>query len=365
MALGTALNIPLYYLVPGWSAGGSPGRIVVLFVLSACVLGGIGLGEAAKGLGKVDWIKAASGLALGVLLAFVAPSLAPSPGGPSDAMQQIQAAASSALLPGLVAGLVLAVIGVVCLGQPSFAKYRGAVVLLPALLCWVGYGSNLVMTGKPLEPIQGVAPQQRIAFINDDWEIPIAARAVAPPNTASLSRIHELGGYDSLLHRDTDNLLHDIDGKDPAPKANGNMMLINKASSPGRLVDAGVTGIWTRDLTQPQLIAGPGRCSVAVGTCRITDEGYDHITAEADGTGALTLRDRMMPGWEASVDDRDVELPEGTWRTVDLRTAGHHTVKFRYRPPGLGVGMVLSLVGVLCLLLLGVLGFRNRAASTP
>jgi hypothetical protein len=360
MALGTALNMPLYYFVPGWSAGGSPGRVVVLFVLCSCVLGGIGLGEAGRSSGTKRWMLAATAIALGLLLAFLAPTLAPSPTVGGDAVVQLRGAATTAMLPSLIVALLLTIGGLAALN-----RYRPVLAVFPVLICLVGYGTNLIMTGKPLDPIPGIPPQERVAFIDQAWEIPFAAKAVAPPNTASLSRIHELGGYDSLLHRDTVALLHDIDGGDPAPHANGNMMFVKPPADRAKLAAAGVTGVWTPDDAQPEPLSGPGRCSVAGGTCRITDEGYDRITVEADGGGTLTLRDRMMPGWEAKVDGKPASVPDGVWRTVDLGSPGHHFVEFRYRPPGLRNGVLLSGAGLLALAILTVLAYRKPPMTNP
>lgn len=359
MALGTALNMPLYYWVPGWSAGGSPGRIVVVFVLCACVLGGIGLGQIDEMRGP-DWLKAGTGLAIGLLLAFWAPSLAPTPAAGADGVQQLRAAATTGMLPSLVTAFLLTLGALAVIG-----KYRPATAVFPILICLAGYGTNLLMTGKPLDPIQGVPPQDRVAFINNQWEIPLAADAIAPPNTASLSRIHELGGYDSLLHRDTVALLHGIDGTDPAPPANGNMMFIKPSADPHKLAEAGVTQTWARDTGEPKPLAGPSRCSVSNGTCQITNEGYDEITLEAQGSGQLTLRDRMMPGWEARVDGKAADLSEGTWRTVGLGGPGHHTVQFIYRPPGLRNGVMLSLLGIVLLVVAGVIVFGKRSRASP
>ena len=67
------------------------------------------------------------------------------------------------------------------------------------------------------------------------------ARRSMPPNTATAQRMHDVAGYDSLLHRDTVAMLRDIDVGDPAPKANGNMMFIKPSADPRKLADAGVT----------------------------------------------------------------------------------------------------------------------------
>jgi hypothetical protein len=346
LALGTALNMPLYFLVPGWSASGSPGRVIVLFVLCASVLGGLGLGEAAKGFGKKEWVRTVAGLAIGTGLAFSGQALAPAP--PGDAIQQIQSAANASLVPVMLIALVLSIAGLALLGVPSLGRFRPAVVLFPALLCWLGYGSDIVTTGKPLDPIAGVAPGQRVAFINGSWDIQVAGKAIAPPNTASLSRIHEIGGYDSLLHRDTVALLRDVNGQhDAAPEVNGNMMFVKPGADSAKLAAAGVTATWDRDQSEPTALKGPGRCSVDGGSCRILEEDTDSIVLSAEGGGRLTLRDRMMPGWTARVDGREVPVTGDLWRTVELGSPGSHKVEFNYSAPGFHTGLALGAIGLL------------------
>ena len=48
LAVGTPLNKLLYYYAPGWSASGSPGRVVVLFVLVCCVVAGLGVTDLSR-----------------------------------------------------------------------------------------------------------------------------------------------------------------------------------------------------------------------------------------------------------------------------------------------------------------------------
>ena len=351
LSLGTLLNMPLYYLVPGWSATGSPGRVISIFVMCACTLGGLGLGAAVGGLGRPGVVKAACAMALGVLLAYVCPMIAPKGHLTADQLNTIQSVATASMLPTLTISIVLAGAAMLFLSNTQLAKYRPIAVLIPIALCWVGYGSNLLMTGKPLDKISGIPLQNRVSFVNEGWGLLSSGNAIAPPDTASLSRIHELGGYDSLIHRDTDALLHDIDGKDPAPEANGNMMFVKPDADPAKLAAAGVTYTWSKSDAAPQPLSGPGRCSLTGGTCQIVSEDYRSIQIEAEGSGTLTLRDRMMPGWTAQVDGRSVDMPEGIWRTIQISSPGTHRVVMRYTPPGLLLGTVFFACAAFALLI--------------
>jgi hypothetical protein len=359
LALGTPLNAALYYGVPGWSATGSPGRVICLFVMAACVIGGIGLGELAQAKRPIQ-IAAFAAILIGIVLAYLGSSLAPSGSVPADALDTIKGVATATMLPTLAISTVLAAIAIALLSNPTTAKYRSLAIAVPVALCWIGYGSNYVMTGAPLDPIQGISPQARVAFINDDWELAGAAHAIAPPDTASLSRIHELGGYDSLIHRDTNALLKDINGKDPAPEANGNMMFVKPGADPAKLTQAGVTELWSSKDPAPQPLPGPGRCTVSDGQCQITSETYNSIDLTATGSGQLTLRDRMMPGWTAEVDGKPVTLQDGLWRALDLGPPGDHKVSMHYSPPGFHTGLALTLLGLAAILCVWLAGRRPK-----
>src|SRR6185312_7626959 len=94
----------------------------------------------------------------------------------------------------------------------------------------------------------------RVAILNSNWDLFSATDAIMPPNTAMLGGVRELGGYDSLIHRDTDAMLKGVEGLDPSghpidppPPANGNMMFVKPSAlqSLQKLEDAGVSEVWS------------------------------------------------------------------------------------------------------------------------
>lgn len=103
-------------------------------------------------------------------------------------------------------------------------------------------------------------------------------------------------------------------------------------------------------------------------TAVITQETPNSVTivttAEADGL--LVLADTDYDGWEAGVDGRPTAMVRvnGAFRGVPV-AAGTHTVRFRYRQPGLIPGSVMSAGGLSALLLLLVLAVRRRWFGTP
>jgi len=192
--------------------------------------------------------------------------------------------------------------------------------------------------------------------MNKSWDIFQAAHATLPPNLSALNRIHSLDGYDSLLHRDTVALLKDIDGKDAAPDANGNMMFVKPSADLAKLADAGVTQVWSQE-SIPQLeqvapergiykykLKGPGRASTPQGPAQIVSESPSKLTLTAIGPGKLIVRERNMPGWVAKVDGKHVIMGGTTWMEIDI-PAGSHDVELNYVPPGFMNGVFLALIG--------------------
>jgi hypothetical protein len=209
-------------------------------------------------------------------------------------------------------------------------------------------GPRLVPAGTPLE--RGTPdPNARTAFVNPDWQLLFGLPVVHPPNTATIERKLDVAGYDSLIHRDTFKILNEINGKDSAPEANGNMTLIKPGFDRSKLLQAGVSRIAYR-AEDGRVVDGP----YAFPSGRVIDDGPLTQTKPIDGyvvsdtltttvvkgygPGKLTLRDRNMPGWTATVDGQPVEISGDRWREVELPT-GEHTVVFKYTPPGLEKGL--------------------------
>jgi hypothetical protein len=371
LAVGTPLNRILYFYAPGWSATGSPGRALVLFVLAGCVLAGLAVRSIPEWREEE---KRRLALPLVALLAALALTFLPAIGsisypnpynvGPSlEAM--IAEIVRQQSLPILVS-LAIALLG---LGIAAHRRDLAAPILVGAtiLAAAVPYAGHLVRTGRPLDALPDPGAQ-RIAAINSNWSLLAAVPTILPPNTASYSRIHDIGGYDSLLHRDTVNLLREINGQDPAPPANGNMMFVKPTADPALLAAAGVDQVWTlvplpgwyeAEQVRPgwlryHLPARP-RASTPAGAARIVDEGFSHIRIQARGPGTLTLLDRNMPGWTATVGGREVPVQGELWREVELPD-GEHEVLMRYRPPGLSTGLWLALAGLIAAMIMLAIG---------
>jgi hypothetical protein len=86
-------------------------------------------------------------------------------------------------------------------------------------------------------------------------------------------------------------------------------------------------------------------CGIARSAARVD------VTCDSLG-GFLVVLDELSPGWTATVDGEPVFIlrADGLFRAVYLST-GFHRVAFRYRTPGLDLGMTVSAVVALALIL--------------
>jgi hypothetical protein len=364
IALGSPLDAALYFGAPGWSATGSPGRAISLFVLAAPILAAVALSRD-KLPAWIDSPKPDVKLGLAFLATLVALGFAQVAALPDEFRGLISDAAGQALPYGLVALAVAAAALYWRNKRPELLGLVPVFVALPLL-------GTIVQTGKPLRPPATPPPFARVAIANDHWDLYATPHALLPPNTASLFAIHELGGYDSLLHRDTVGLMQEVNPKPKdtdrdkdwvSPKENGNMLFVHSNADEQALAAAGVTEFWitgSQGELQRLPISGPGRASTPNGPARILDEGFDHIVVAATGPGVLTLRDRNMPGWKATINGSEVPVRGARWREVDL-PAGPQIVRFNYNPPGLREGGLISgLCIVLTVLMLMVSGYRRK-----
>jgi hypothetical protein len=356
MAFGTPFNKLLYFGFPGWSSTGSPGRASVLFVLAACSVAGWAWPREGEALKLKSPIYAFIGVLLvtmTVVAIMKANVVAWNPNLQAVLEETVHGDIAFALPIALVSTLLaIGAIVAVTRGKPVYGAI--AAVLATVVIA----GPRLVPAGEPIE--RGKPdPNTRYAFINPDWQLLVGLRVVNPPNTATIERKLDVGGYDSLLHRDTFAILNEINGRDSAPEANGNMALIKPGFNADRLMDAGVSAVVgsVEGTTEHRTATLAGsrvafdKLSLKQGLWEapfVTVDSLSSTTVRAAGPDRLILRDRKMPGWTATIDGEPTEIKGSLWREVDL-PEGEHTVVFTYTPPGLRAGLALfALSTVLC-----------------
>jgi len=106
----------------------------------------------------------------------------------------------------------------------------------------------------------------------------------------------------------------------------------------------------------------PTRAPIPASRAQIVEYGDTRVVIEATALrrGLLILGDQFYPGWRASVDGQPVPVlrVNRVLRGVIL-PPGEHRVVFRFAPTSLRIGGLLSLVGVIALVALGIWGDRG------
>lgn len=359
LALGP-LSLALYFGMPGWASTGSPGRAAVLVVLGLCVAAG------ALWPKQVQSKSIKLPLAVVTVLALVSICLALNlVTNTKPWMPNIQSAAPIAMAGIPFLSVVLSVL--LGLGALVALKSNARVAFGFGLAGTLLSGSLFCLpSGRPVPIDLGVEAGSRSAFINSNWGLLAAARAVLPGNTATMLRVSDVAGYDSLLSKDTLEMLRTINkGIDPAPDANGNMMFVKPGFEPVQLSEAGVTHVWslgrlTELSAEPEQhgnlflyrLNGLGKAYITTRAdsrpAQIVEESTDKIVVEVAGPGDLVVKTRRMEGWVASTGDPQ----SGLWLTAKV-PEGSHKITFTYTPPGFQLGLGLAGASLLaCALIL-------------
>jgi hypothetical protein len=101
------------------------------------------------------------------------------------------------------------------------------------------------------------------------------------------------------------------------------------------------------------------------GTSRIVQWKPDHVTIEADLTGAafVVLVDSFDPSWHATLDGAPADILRANVAFRAVRApAGHHRIEMTCRPPSLVLGVIIS---ALTLVVGGLAGWSQRQVRPP
>jgi Bacterial membrane protein YfhO len=106
----------------------------------------------------------------------------------------------------------------------------------------------------------------------------------------------------------------------------------------------------------------------ALGRVKVVKDTGDEVDLIADLSrgGLVVLNDALKPGWSVSVDGADAEpvRVNSVVRGVVV-PAGRHRVSWHYDPPGLIVGIIVSLLAGLILLITALWPVLRRRRSSP
>jgi hypothetical protein len=113
----------------------------------------------------------------------------------------------------------------------------------------------------------------------------------------------------------------------------------------------------------PPADLGPPSPDVPAATVAIRHYAPESVELETtvERPALLVLTDTFYPGWEATVDGRPTPVLRADYlfRAVPV-AAGHHTVRFTYRPASVRVGAACTGVALLTLAAVGVASWRRR-----
>jgi len=248
LAIGSPLTRLLYFYLPGYSATGSPARVLCLWAFGLAVLTGLGFERRERwGLGLAIW---AAGFLVALGLAW---SLLPQGVSRTPLLQGVLTS-----LPMTLSVMALAIGALVAqqrgiLSPPLATSMLVALAVLPPSAH--GYRYPLYAEREEVFPPAPIleearpAAGERIAVLNMRWSLYEAPPAALPPNTATAYRIPDAGGYDSLIPRYTKQMLDIINGEDSAPPENGNMQFVKRLTP--RLRWMRVARVLTPDGWQP------------------------------------------------------------------------------------------------------------------
>jgi hypothetical protein len=407
IAVGTPLTKLLYFYLPGFSATGSPARILCLWVFCMAILVAHGyhdMGGWQRAL--LAWL----GL-LGLALLLVELTL---PQGVARAplWAHVQEAGSAYLLAfGVLMGISLLVVAllrgamqekrVLFVSALRLAMVAMAIVPLVMLSGKMASGSRAPLSAvfPPIADLPALKLGERIATLNTRWSLYEPPPARMPPNTPVAYRLYDVGGYDSLLPRYYKRFLDLLNGQDSAPPENGNMLFVKQAtpalaslrvrailtpdgwtalpSAPLRLQPAELLpneeAVWARLRANPFPEAIPvfgedARRALQEYGAGALVEGVSldwleyratrvrlRVVNPAQQTAWLLITDTWYPGWGATVNGRAVPLLQanGAFRAVPI-PSGEAVVEMRFLPRSFLVGAALSLLS------LGVIALSNR-----
>ncbi len=245
LSFGTPLNLPFFFLVPGYSQTGNPARSLILLAFAVAVLAAIGMDALLSDEIEVKVKQRAGLIAVVVPILLLALGLNATASITTRFLAPVNINFSAVLtrgMPGLMIGgflLALSAAGIFVLPRLTSERRRMGAVLFLALtiadLAVWGYGYNPTVPAAQVYAVTpGIAWLQHnakdalIAPLNRSWSISAEPprSAILPPNGLAALGLHDVGGYDSLIPGTAKEKVRDASGEDPSPPENGNMAFI-------------------------------------------------------------------------------------------------------------------------------------------
>jgi len=370
IAMGTPINMLLYYAIPGFASTGSPARILVIFTFGIAFLASQGVDDVLSNEKRVF-----AGTGAYSLIAILTIGLALASLVHLDSNYLAYAQNDLRLFTGLLLGC-LAVLWLLRRKTIAPASAATLIFLVTVVdLIFVNFGYNPVVNSTEVYPVTPViawlqqhAGYDRVMPLNARWSNTEPPLAVLPPNGATVYSLYDLQGYDSLQTRAYREFANAMNARGDIPPENGNITFTFAAGSPqARAADARylvsiepVNGFGSPVITD-------GQVSVYVDSAAVSMAGAMKLVSlsatRADYYGAASFVTPIQdyPGWEqftgsgtngsnATISGRAVA---GPFIRVNLSQPG--PVELRYQPVSFRIGLYLTLIGIsLTITLLGL-----------
>ncbi|MGI6295967.1 MAG: hypothetical protein ACOX3G_07735 [Armatimonadota bacterium] len=240
IATGTPLNRLLYFHVPGISALGGPNRILLLYLFGIATLAGFGadwfVGQRegivayfGRRIPVSQFVFCAVGLAICVFYALSS-NLALQT---TDKIENYSALIFAGFFS--AAFVLLFLRSKATISRNLFAGLTIAIVIVDLFVFGINFNPTCerskVYPDTPLtnELKRLTQNGEKIAPINSQWSLfTTPTHAILPPNAAIVYGLHDVQGYDSLFTKRYQQLLTDIEGVDPSPPENGNILFVRR-----------------------------------------------------------------------------------------------------------------------------------------
>ena len=397
VALGTPLNAVFYFGIPGFSSTGSPARILVIYCFSMSMLAGFGATTFTTNWAARSRKILAGRMSMTVLVLGVTGLLFATAGLYAwislSRFQGITSEQTSLGINGILIAIGLMFVAASILfwraadkmgSRVSSALIIG-VTIIDLMLFGLHYNavssSNAVYS--PTEGtsfLQEVSYHDRIMPINPKWSLENIPPAVLPPNSATVYHLDDVQGYDSLFPGAYKRFAAELQGEDPSPIENGNMVLfkhysrsaaryaryiVSAETIPDRslgLVHEGDFYVYENFGALPRAEVATTSATDSAPTVRWSRDDLNAVELKVSSRNGATLvlRDTLYPGWRAYVDGNLVETLRIDYnlRGVTL-PAGEHSIEFIYRPKSVLIGLFVSL-----LTLIGIFVWWRRVLPT-
>lgn len=353
LAFGSPLNQLLFFNFPGWSATGSPGRAHVLIVFALCVLGAIGFDRlSARSDGTKKWLALAGIPLLLLAIGFNITNMLGGMLSQDETLTKVISITTKPHMAGIALSALLSAVALLAIAS----KKMPSIAALPAIIVALTLLGQRPLTGKPLDVPIETPNQERKVFPSQAWSMVTTPKATMPPNIASLARVHDLYGYDSILDAGFVQKLEQAAGS-PFPPENGNFTFFH-------LKEAEQTEDVFRKLHHEMGVLAPWLPKGMGGALQDTrieggmigHDGYDHqIIKPAPGVTEILIRDRYFPGMTTPTPNTTIEDKDG-WRLI--KTDGKQT-EIRIDYPG-RTNYVAVIIGMAVLIFGYAICFRKH-----